>query len=155
MGYLTGGVKEPVEPTGDISLPYLNFRTFLGELNWSYIPLQSGSRSFGNMRVWAIPEVTNVSTRRSVNTLSFFRNYDTEEAHEIERYVLGRDLHVPRKSRAVQLHEVSEQQRLAIILSFIKAKLRRASVTTSCTRCSTLNTLLHCSKGHPVATRPA
>lgn len=60
-------------------------------------PFSKASKSgAGKTRVWAIPEVTNVSTRRLVNMLSLFRTYDTAETREIQRYVLGRDLHVPR-----------------------------------------------------------
>lgn len=32
MGFLTGGINEPLELAGDLSLPYLDFRTFLGVL---------------------------------------------------------------------------------------------------------------------------
>ena len=53
----------------------------------------------GNTKLWAIPEVTNVSTRRLFNMLNQFLAFEMEEYREIQRYVLGRDLRIPRVNK--------------------------------------------------------
>lgn len=90
-------------------------------------PFAQASRlSAPNTRIRAIPEVTNVSTRRLVTMLNNFRMFETDEARKCQRYALGRDLRPTSKPKAIKWSDLSSEQQ-----SIIQSVMDQAGASTS------------------------